>query len=186
MAAAGHRQPIIGLGILGVLLVGAAFAAPHLWPDADPADLVTRLTARVALMFWGMAAAALVLGRREFARAAWAVGGATFLVHVATAFDRVHGWSHTAAYRHVESVSGFGAGLFISYAFTMLWVVDAAWWWIDRSGYEARPAWLDRGVHGFLAFVVFNATVVYETGFVRWAGVIVFALLAVLLLVRGR
>jgi len=53
-------------------------------------------------------------------------------------------------------------------------------WGLDRRGYEARPVWLDRVVHGFLAFVVFNATVVYETGFIRWAGTVLFAALGVL------
>jgi hypothetical protein len=96
---------------------------------------------------------------------------------VVTAFDRVHGWSHVAAVQHVESVSGFGPGLFVSYAFTTLWAADAAWWLALPSHHDARPTWLDRGIHGFLAFVVFNGTVVYETGFIRWAGIAVFAAL---------
>ena len=184
MPAAAVRQPIVLLALLGTLLTAAAFAAPIVRPDDDPDDLVTRQTARVAVLFWGVTSAALLLGRRDWARAAWTVGCATFLVHVATAFDRVHGWSHAAAVQHVESVSGFGPGLFVSYLFTMVWVVDAVWWWIDRPGYESRPVWLDRGVYLFLAFVVFNGTVVYETGFIRWAGVILFTLLALLFAAR--
>jgi hypothetical protein len=31
-----------------------------------------------------------------------------------------------------------------------------------------------------MAFVVFNGTVVYETGFIRWAGVVAFTLLGML------
>ena len=186
MAGTGRRQPIVGLGLLGAVLTAAAFLGPRLGPDADPADLVTRLTARVAVLFWGLAVAALLLRRRAFARAAWTVGAATFLVHVATAFDRVHLWSHAAAYQHVAAVSGFGPGVFVSYAFTILWVADAAWWWLDRPGYDARPAWLDLSLHGFIAFVVFNGTVVYEAGFIRWAGVTLFALLGGLVLARRR
>jgi hypothetical protein len=68
----------------------------------------------------------------------------------------------------------------------VVWTADAAWWWLDWPRYESRPVWLDRTLHGFLAFVVFNGTVVYETGFIRWAGVIVFVVLAGLLLSRGR
>src|SRR5881275_1921290 len=102
MAAVAVRPPIVGLALLGGLLVAAAFAAPLAWPSEGPGDLVTRQTARVAVLFWAVAAAALLRGRREFARAAWIVGCGTFLVHVATAFDRVHGWSHGAAVRHVE------------------------------------------------------------------------------------
>lgn len=186
MAGAARRPPIVPLTVLGALLLAAAFASPRFLPDADPADLVTRQTARVALLFWGLATVALLLGRRAFARAAWTVGAATFLVHVATAFDQVHGWSHAAAFRHVEAASGFGAGVFVSYAFTALWAADAAWWWIDQSGYDARPMWLDRLVHGFMAFVVFNGTVIYEAGFVRWISIILFTLLGILLLARAR
>ena len=161
-------------------MVAAAFAAPALLPEDDPADVVTRQTARVAVVFWGVAASSLLIGYRDWARAAWIVGAATFVVHAATAFDRVHGWSHVAAVRHVKAVSGFGSGLFVSYAFTLVWAADAAWWGLDRRGYESRRAWVDRVVHGFLAFVVFNATVVYETGFIRWTGAVLFVALAVL------
>jgi hypothetical protein len=186
MTGAAHRQPIVWLALLGAFLLIIAFASPRIISDADPADLVTRQTARVALLFWGLAAAALLIRRRDFARAAWSVGVATFLVHVVTAFDAIHGWSHTAAYQHVDTVSGFGAGIFVSYAFTVVWVIDATWWLADRVAYDLRPTWLDRLIHGFLAFVVFNATVVYETGFIRWAGVICFSLLGLLLLARAR
>jgi hypothetical protein len=180
MAAAPVRQPILGFALAGMILVSAAFVAPVILPNDDPADVVTRQTARVAILFWGVAAASLLLGYRDWARASWMVGAATFVVHGVTAFDRVHGWSHAAAVRHVEAVSGFGAGLFVSYAFTLVWAADAAWWWLNRRGYEARPASLDRLVNGLLAFVVFNATVVYETGFIRWAGALLFAVLGVL------
>lgn len=184
MPAAAVRQPVVPLAALGAVLTAAAFAAPPFRPDDDPADLVTRQTARVAVLFWGIAAAALLLRRRRVGRAAWTVGCATYLVHVATAFDRVHGWSHAAAVEHVESVSGFGRGLFVSYLFTAVWVGDVVWWWADRPGYESRPVWLGRALHAFFAFVVFNATVVYETGLIRWAGLILFSLLALLLAAR--
>jgi hypothetical protein len=180
MGTAAVRQPIVGLAAAGAVLVAAAFVAPVLVPNDDPADVVTRQTARVAVLFWGLASAFRLTDHRDWARAAWVVGAVTFLVHVTTAFDRVHGWSHAAAVRHVESVSGFGPGLLVSYAFTVLWAADAGWWWLDRRGYESRPGWLDQVVHGFIAFVVFNGTVVYETGFIRWAGAGLFAGLAFL------
>jgi hypothetical protein len=186
MAAVAVRPPLAGMALSGVLLVAAAFASPLLSPGEDPDDLVTRQTARVAVLFWAMAAAALLLGRRQFARAAWTVGCGAFLVHVGTAFERVHGWSHPAAVRHVEALSGFGPGVFVSYVFTLAWVSDVAWWWLDEVTYDSRPAWFDRLVHGFMAFVVFNGTVVYETGFIRWAGAVVFIALGWLLLSRSR
>jgi hypothetical protein len=181
MAAVRVRQPTTGLVVVWAALLGASFLAPRALPNDDPADVVTRQTARVAVLFWGLAAAGLLCRRREFARLSWSLGCAAFLVHVAVAFDRVHGWSHAAAVRHVEAVSGFGSGLFVSYFFTLLWTADAAWWWIDRAGYDRRALWLDRLIHGFMAFIVFNGTVVYETGFIRWAGIALFLILGLLL-----
>jgi hypothetical protein len=175
------RPPTILLTFLWAILLTAAFAAPRALPDDDPGDVVTRQTARVAVLFWGLAVAQLLLGYRVAGRWTWTLACAAYLVHVATAFEQVHGWSHAAAVRHVERVSGFGPGLFVSYAFSLLWIADVAWWWINRAGYDARPVWLDRLIHGFMAFVVFNGTVVYETGLIRWAGAVLFAGLALLL-----
>lgn len=184
MPAAAVRQPIVAFGLLGAGLVGVVFSGPAVVPVASADDFLTRQTARVAVLFWAVAEAALLLGRAQPARAAWVVGAATFLVHVATAFDRVHGWSHAAAFRHVQEVSGFGPGIFVSYMFSLVWVADAGWWCAAPRSYDRRATGLDWAIHGFLAFVVFNGTVVYEAGFIRWAGVVLFAGLAALLVRR--
>jgi hypothetical protein len=183
-----NRQAAISVLLVagGAILVAAALLSPSWISTADPADLVTRQTARVAVLFWGIAAAAIAGRiRRRDARLAWTLGCIAYLVHVATAFDQVHRWSHAAAFEHVQSVSGFGPGIFVSYFFSLLWLIDVVWWWFDADGYEGRSKWLDRGLHGFMAFVVFNGTVVYETGFIRWAGLALFAILA-LLVVQNR
>jgi hypothetical protein len=177
------QSPFV-LGGLGAVLLVGSFAAPTICAEADAADLVTRQTARVGVLFWGIAAVALLVRQRTFGRWAWTFGCIAYLVHVATAFDRVHQWSHAAAVQHVETVSGVGAGLFVSYAFTILWFADLLWWWTDRVGYDARPNSLNWFIHGFMAFVVFNATVIYETGLIRWAGVGLFGALAMLLAAR--
>ena len=135
---------MIALTALWAVLLTGAYLAPHALPDDDPADVVTRQTARVAVLYWGIAAAAILLSKRDFGRWSWTLGCVAFLLHVVTAFELVHGWSNSAAVRHVEDVSGFGPGLYVSYSFTALWVVDAAWWWLDREVYESRPVWLDR------------------------------------------
>ena len=59
-----------------------------------------------------------------------------------------------------------------------------AWWWLAPASYAARPARVDRVLHGFMVFVVFNATVVYESGFIRWAGLALTEALARLWLLR--
>ena len=107
------------------------------------------------------------------ARVSWTLAWAAFVVHVAMAFHHAHRWSHAEAFRHVEESSGFGPGIFVSYAFTLIWTWDVLRWW--ARGPAARPPrwWL-----GFMLFVTFNATVVYEAGFIRWAGLAMFAALA--------
>lgn len=154
---------------------------------ADRGDYFTRHTARVAVLFWGIAVAARLLrvGRKD-ARWLWTLACGAYLIHVAAAFEHIHRWSHAAAFDHVEQVSGFGAGIFISYLFTFIWLADVLWWWIGPFSYESRPMWLALGLHSFMAFVVFNGTIVYESGFIRWASIAIFVGLGLLLIRRLR
>ena len=186
--AAPSRLPAL-LALPWAALLAAALA----WGESP-----THLSVRVALLFYAVAVGLLVSLDRagwraattpgRLARAAWALGAAAFLVHVVLAFHHHHGWSHAEAVRHVERASGFGPGVFFSYLFTLLWSADAAWWLLAPRAYAARPAWVGRALHGYLAFIAFNATVVYEAGPVRWAGLSCCTLLAFVALAarRGR
>jgi hypothetical protein len=51
------------------------------------------------------------------------------------------------------------------------------WWWIAPARYQSRSPWIDRLLHGFMLFIVFNSMVVFETGPIRWAGVALFVVL---------
>ncbi len=149
-------------------------------------ELLTRLSVWLAL-----AAAAASLGmqlsRRAWipgARWAWTVGCAFFVLHVLCAFAYYHAWSHRAAYqetaRQTGELTGFywGGGLFLNYLFAMLWVIDALAWWRAPAG---EPRWPRRWLaawHGFFVFMLFNGTVVFGSGPVRWFGGIVCAMLA--------
>ena len=99
-------------------------------------------------------------------------------LHIAVAFHLAHAWSHEAALAHVEAASRFGAGLYVNYLFAAVWLADAVWMWVGFGSYLRRPGWVNRGVHGFLAFVVFNAAVVFNTGFTRAVCALFFAALA--------
>ena len=102
-------------------------------------------------------------------RAGWLAGWLMLLVHVAAAFHVAHGWSHTAAYEHTERTSGVGEGIFVNYLFGV--DMGSGRDLMGSPGsYARRPRWVGWMVHGFLTFVVFNATVVYGTGFIRWTG----------------
>lgn len=151
-------------------------------------DALTRGTIRLALLLYLAAVAAMpwlgpagwgardTLGR--IVRAGWALGWLLYAAHVGLAFHYFHGWSHAAAVRHVEEQSGFGPGIAFSHLFTLLWGADVAWWCAGPESYARRPRWVGIALHGYLLFVAFNATVVYETGAVRAAGIAGTALVA--------
>jgi hypothetical protein len=147
----------------------------------DRGDFFTRHTARVAVVFWGLSTATRLLAIGRFdARWLWTLACGAYLIHVAAAFEHIHDWSHSAAFDHVEQVSGFGPGIFVSYLFSLIWLEDVLWWWIGPNSYESRSKWLNLALHGFMAFIVFNGTVVYETGFIRWASIVMFFALGLL------
>jgi hypothetical protein len=109
---------------------------------------------------------------------AWFLAWVLFAVHVGYAFRFAHGMSHANAMQHVETTSGFGPGIFVSYVFTLIWMIDALWLALHSLSYTRRPCWLGYALHGFLVFITFNGTVVYGHGFMRWVCLGVFACLA--------
>lgn len=116
------------------------------------------------------------------ARWCWVLGAVMFWVHVAVSFHFAHRWSHANAVHHVQETSGFGPGLFVSYFFTLLWAVDAAWWVANPAGYAGRPKWLGVAVHSFMAFIVLNGTVVFGHTPMREVSAGVFVVLGAVLL----
>jgi hypothetical protein len=127
------------------------------------------------------------------ARVVWTVACASLIAHFISAFQFYHGWSHAAAYRdtarQTQEVFGFdwGGGLFINYALLIAWIVDIGWWW--RSGldsYRKRPWPLVAAWHGLLIFIIFNATVVFGNGLVRWLGLAICLLLTLTWLYTAR
>jgi len=115
-------------------------------------------------------------GRMAVARWIWTTGCLVYLVHVACAFQFVHGWSHQAAYTATAQQSleivglDWGGGLFLNHAFTLVWLGDVCWWWLSPKSFETRPVIIGWIVEGFLAFMAVNATVVFAQGLTRWAG----------------
>jgi hypothetical protein len=121
---------------------------------------------------------------RRIARWLWTCGCAVYVAHVAAAFHWVHQWSHAAAYEHVlartNEMTGFasGIGLYVNYAFGILWLADTVIWWLD-------PKWPDRiapyyFVQAIFAFLIIQATAVFGPSFWRPITVAVIVLLIVL------
>jgi hypothetical protein len=161
-------------------------------------ELLTRITVWLALAGYVIGASVYLLsrGRRSWeaaARTAWTAGLISLIAHVACAYHFYHNWSQTAAYRETArqtaEVTGldWGGGLFINYALIIGWIMDVALWRLrGLDAYRNRPWWLAAVWQGFLIFIVFNATVVFKTGLLRWIGLALCLWLAFLwLFVKG-
>jgi hypothetical protein len=161
-------------------------------------EILTRITVWLALAGYVIGASVYLLsrGRRSWdvvARAAWTAGVISLIVHVACAYHFYHNWSQAAAYRETArqtaEVTGldWGGGLFINYALIIGWVVDVALWRLrGLNAYRNRPGWLVTTWQGFLFFIIFNATVIFKTGPLRWIGLCLCLWLAFLwLFVKG-
>ena len=154
--------------------------------------VLTKWTIWVALLGYAVGAAGLLIARREprwssLARLAWTVGCVAYLGHVYSAFQFYHGWSHASAFeetaRQTRETVGWdvGEGLFVSYFFTLVWVSDVIWWWLaGAENYQRRPRAFTIALHVFFFFIVFNATVVFESGLARGLGLVLCSGLAFL------
>jgi hypothetical protein len=171
--------------LLWLVLLAAVLGLPPLLGSPTLGDDLIRWTVRLSLAYWA-AAVTLMLwlparawdGGNDAGRAArwcWTFAWASYLVHLAMAFHFYHGWSHTDAMDHTRAVSGTGEGIYVSHLFTFIWTLDVLWWWSFPKLYAARPRWVGWLLHGFFAFIIFNGTVVYETGVIRYAALVMFA-----------
>jgi hypothetical protein len=104
----------------------------------------------------------------------WTAACGLFLVHVVCAFQFYHHWSHAAAWRdtaeQTKALMGvaFGDGIYFSYVFMVLWVLDVAWMWLTPV--PRKTPWPRVLVHCFLFFIAFNGAIVFEGGPTRWFG----------------
>jgi hypothetical protein len=177
-------------------LMAAAVTLPYATGAAEPEEAVTRYTVRAALLYYAAAVMLMLClqaadwpaatPRGRLARFLWTLAWLAYVVHQVAAFGGYHHGSHAAAVEHTRQRSGFGAGIYFSHLFTLLWTADVAWWWLRPRAYAERSPWLDGVLHGYMLFIIFNATVVFEEGLIRWAGVALCAGLATVWCARRR
>ena len=157
-------------------------------------ELLTRLSIWAALCAYGIGAGSVLLARhhsnlQRIARLAWTAACFFLLIHISLAFHHYHDWSHVDAYRdtarQTAEMTGlnWGGGVFLNYLLAMLWLADVVYWWITPGRHAQRPRWITVVWHGFVFFMVFNGTVVFGKGPVRWFGI---ALTAGLVLIWWR
>ncbi len=155
----------------------------------DLPSLLTHATAAAAFLAYVVALTLRLTAdgsRMNVGRNWWTVGFLMLFVHVACAFQFVHHWSHRAAYettaQQTAAVTGFdsGSGVWVNYAVLAVWFSDVCWWWLVTSRHESRSRKAEWLLQGFLAFIWFNATIVFGHGATRWLGAVAFLWLVVL------
>jgi hypothetical protein len=179
-----------------VVLLTGILALPYALQSPSLGDDLIRNTIRVSLLYYAAAVALMTYlqpgewtaqsTRGATARLFWTLAWVAFLVHLVMAFHHAHHWSHAAAVQHTEDVSGFGPGIYVSHLFSLVWTADVVFWWCWPLRYARLSPWVDRLLHGFMLFVAFNATVVFEAGLIRWIGLALCVFLAGLWLYRNR
>ena len=148
-------------------------------------EIVIRSTACVVFGLYVAALALRIVGRINASRVCWKAGAVGLSIHIGCAFQFAHHWSHAAAYEATASqtaaLTGWhsGMGLYLNYLAMVVWLADA-------FGGRSKSTATDWVVQGFLAFMWFNATVVFGHGPACWLGVAAVGLLAGLKWTAGR
>lgn len=140
-------------------------------------EFATRITVWVALLLW-LTAEWLAANPRRLRLRQWAFGlsAVVFLSHVTLAFHVFYDWSQSTALadvcRQTREVTGleWSIGLWINYAFALLWCGEALWLWFAPSHHLRRPRWITAVVRSVFWFMAFNGAVVFVKGPQRWLG----------------
>ena len=152
-------------------------------------ELITRSTVWLSILAYTLgsvlfAARGSRINLDAFVRIIWSLACLALIAHFAAAFNFYHGWNQASAYRETARQTAevfgvnWGGGLFINYSVLVLWIIDVGWWWLRGiNSYRQRPLALLLVWHGFLVFIIFNATVVFKDGVQRWLGLVICLLL---------
>jgi hypothetical protein len=117
------------------------------------------------------------VGSERFARQVNTWGCLFFCLHVLCAFAFFHNWSHASAFevtaKRTDEMLGirFGEGIYFSYVFLILWILESLWHWLSVLSYAQRPRFITWSIWLYLAFIAFNGAVIFEAGITRWLGV---------------
>jgi hypothetical protein len=126
------------------------------------------------------------------ARASWTVAVGLALLHVWLAFELVYAWSHEAAIEATvrQAADRFGTGwrggIYLNYAFLVIWLADVCWWWAAPAARASRPRAIETARRALFLFMFVNGAVVFASGAGRVIGsVAVFSVLVAALARRN-
>ncbi len=172
-------MPPVGMDVPEVLLRGTADAAALCYF----AGIATLIAGHSASAKVAAQSAEHIQGTNHccmphLARSLSTVGCMLLVMHTLLAFELVHHWSHTLAYRdtarQTQELVGWnwGGGVYVNYTFILAWTADVGWSWLFPHSYSRRPAAGTLIWHSFALFIILNATVVFGGGFPRLLGLV--------------
>ena len=140
--------------------------------------LLILTTIHASLASYVLAVTCWLTRRQDDRYRAWWTAGCIFMwVHAACAFHFYHGWSHAAAVNdtalQTQKILGwpFGAGIWFSYALLVAWLADVlTLWFSTRQTIQAQRTRV--ALHAYTFFILFNGTVVFAEGLIRWLGML--------------
>ncbi len=147
--------------------------------------VLVRVSIWMAAGFWFLGSAARAISRgvpSQLERAyhwTWFFAGVFTWIHVIASYGLIHSWSHANVLQHTgdESFAVIGIrvpwGVYANFVFAGVLSGYSGWMILNKG----RTHWVDSIVFSFLAFIVFNALVIFKTGPIRWIGLIGFVAL---------
>lgn len=124
--------------------------------------------------------------RLEIAKSLWLIGSLLSLLHAIATMAFHHQFQHALAYEETTLKTqmtlgiAVGIGIWFNYAFVILWLLDAFWIGGFASSYFRRRRALTATVYCYLSFIAFNGAIVFESGPMRWIGILSVAFLVFL------
>lgn len=133
----------------------------------------------VATVAWAIGEALMrrTPGSDRLARSIWTIGLTLALVHVLLAFQLVYAWDHDRAVastmrQSVDRVGwGWRGGIYVNYAFLILWLADVCWWWLAPASRASRSTRIETARLVLFTFMFVNGAVVFASGFARLVGI---------------
>ncbi|MBD3675849.1 MAG: hypothetical protein HUJ26_20260 [Planctomycetaceae bacterium] len=120
-------------------------------------------TARIAVFLYLLGLLTrLTQPRKTSTKILWTAGFLVFVVHIWAAFEFVHHWSHTAAWKQTaeqtEQLCGWywGGGIWFNYLFLLVWGIDVGLLWATINA-----PWWKLVLNAYMIFIVVNATAVF-------------------------
>ena len=157
----------------------------------DP-EIVARWSAWPAALCYTAALACSLFpataGQQAWFRRLWSGGWLALVVHIVLSLGWVHAWSWTAAYTHTAErtrlATGWdsGAGVWFNVLAAVVWGVDVLALWIVAPGRERIWNVFRSMARVYLAFMMFNAIVVFGSRFAQYTGYLICMGLAALAL----